>query len=159
MLTGAQLAQFEERGAVTVDTPFSPAELDRVEAAWDELCARTDDKALRTGPRRDPALRGYFEPACLGVFQHPWIEATAKELLCAEAVHLYQIAGTIVWPRGDEAPPVEWQEEWAGGAHVDTQMSWAGFTARPRQTILCVWLWLTDVPAERGAMRYIPVRT
>ena len=41
-LTDAQLAEFEQHGAITVDTPFTSAELDAVEAVWDRLCARDD---------------------------------------------------------------------------------------------------------------------
>ena len=33
MFTDAQLAQYEERGAVTIDTPFTAEQLDRAEAA------------------------------------------------------------------------------------------------------------------------------
>ena len=160
-LTDAQLAEFEQHGAITVDTPFTSAELDAVEAVWDRLCARDDLATLRTGPRRDAELGGYFDQECLDVFQHPWIEAAAKQLLLAEAVHLYQTAGTIVWPAspgGDDDSEGGWQAEWAQAAHIDTQTTWADFTARPRRTILCIWLWLSDVPAERGAMRYVPVR-
>ena len=160
-LTDAQLAEFEQHGAITVDTPFTSAELDAVEAVWDRLCARDDVTTLRTGPRRDAELGGYFDQPCLDVFQHPWVEAAAKQLLLAEAVHLYQTAGTIVWPAspgGDDSSEGGWQAEWAQAAHIDTQTTWADFTARPRRTILCIWLWLSDVPAERGAMRYVPVR-
>ena len=160
-LTDAQLAEFEQHGAITVDTPFTSAELDAVEAVWDRLCARDDVTTLRTGPRRDAELGGFFDQACLDVFQHAWIEAAAKQLLLAEAVHLYQTAGTIVWPAspgGDDSSEGGWQAEWAQAAHIDTQTTWADFTARPRRTILCIWLWLSDVPAERGAMRYVPVR-
>ncbi len=37
MLTDTQLAQYEEQGAVTIDSPFTTEELDRAEAAWDRL--------------------------------------------------------------------------------------------------------------------------
>ena len=39
MITDAQLTQYEEQGAVNIDSPFSEEQLDRAEAAWDRLKA------------------------------------------------------------------------------------------------------------------------
>ena len=37
MFTDAQLEQYENQGAVTIDSPFTTEQLDRAEAAWDRL--------------------------------------------------------------------------------------------------------------------------
>ena len=37
MITDEQLTQYEEQGAVTIDSPFTTEQLDRAEAAWDRL--------------------------------------------------------------------------------------------------------------------------
>ena len=74
-ITDAQLAQYEEQGAVTIDTPFTPAELNRAEAAWDRL--------KQTGGKP------YEDPDYIEVVQHPYFEEVAKKVLRAEAVHLW----------------------------------------------------------------------
>ena len=37
LITDEQLATYQRDGAVTIDTPWSSAELDRFEACWDRL--------------------------------------------------------------------------------------------------------------------------
>ena len=74
-LTEAELKQYEEQGAVVVDSPLTTAELDRAEAAWDRL----------TASGRPP----YEDPDYMDVFQHPYFEEMAMEVLRADAVHLW----------------------------------------------------------------------
>ncbi|MCE2441306.1 MAG: hypothetical protein J4F39_18020, partial [Candidatus Latescibacteria bacterium] len=57
-LTEAELRQYEELGAVTIDSPFTTEELDRAEAAWDRLT--------------ESGRPHYEEPDYLDVFQHPF---------------------------------------------------------------------------------------
>ena len=40
LFTDAQLAQYDEQGAVTIDSPFTTEQLDRAEAVWDRLKQR-----------------------------------------------------------------------------------------------------------------------
>ena len=47
-ITDAQLASYEEQGAVTIDGPFSGEQLDRAEAAWDRLMRAGDPTTTRT---------------------------------------------------------------------------------------------------------------
>ena len=58
MITDAQLTQYEEQGAVTIDSPFSEEQLDRAEAAWDRLKASGDPP--------------YENPDYIDVVQHPF---------------------------------------------------------------------------------------
>ena len=65
----------ETQGAVTIDGPFSEAELDRAEAAWDSLKASGDLL--------------YTHLDYVDVIQHPYFEEIAKKVLRAQAVHLW----------------------------------------------------------------------
>ena len=75
MITDEQLAQYEEQGAVTIDSPFTTEQLDRAEAAWDRL--------------RDNGGAPYKDPDYIEVVQHPYFEEVAKKVLRADAVHLW----------------------------------------------------------------------
>ena len=37
LLSAEQMAMFERDGAILVDTPFSEAEMDKIEGAWDSI--------------------------------------------------------------------------------------------------------------------------
>jgi len=141
MFTDAQLAQYEEQGAVTIDTPFSTEQLDRAEAAWDRL--------KQTGG--EP----YEDPDYIDIVQHPYFEEVAKKLLRANAVHLWW--GLAPHERAPAKPPyTNGRDQWAQGCHVDIQATLEDFEATPRRMRAELWLWLNDVPADRGAMRILP---
>ena len=142
MITQAELDQFEEQGAVLLDTPFTTEQLDRAEAAWDRLLEEPG------------AIQVYEEPDFLDVFQHPFFEEVAKQMLRAEAVHLWSLIPQDRMPT--EPPYLDPKAEWKRGCHIDIQNTWEDFIATPRRTRLDIWLWLNDVPAHRGAMRILP---
>ena len=143
MFTDAQLAQYDEQGAVTIDSPFTPEQLDRAEAAWDRL-------------RADGAGPPYEDPDFVDLIQHPYFEKVAKKLLRADAVHLWW--GPLApherspdgKPHGDNA------DRWEQGCHVDVQATWEDFEATPRRMRAELWFWVNEVPANRGAMRILP---
>ena len=140
-LSEAEMRQYEEQGAVTVDSPFTTAELDRAEAAWDRLTAS--------------GRPFYEEPDYLDVFQHPYFEEVAMDVLRANAVHLWW----GVSPHGRspaKAPFGSVRDQWAGGCHTDIQATWDDFQATPRRMRAELWFWLNDVPEHRGAMRILP---
>ena len=142
MFTDAQLAQYEERGAVTIDTPFTAEQLDRAEAAWDRL-------------RSDNSIRPYEEPDYVDVIQHPYFEEVAKKVLRADAVHLWW--GLAPHERAPNPSPHRTpHDQWAGGCHVDIQATIEDFEAIPRRMRAELWFWLNDVPENRGAMRILP---
>ncbi|MAE65461.1 MAG: hypothetical protein CMJ18_14415 [Phycisphaeraceae bacterium] len=142
MISNDQLARFEEQGYVIIDSPFTDAELDRAEAAWDRL---------HDPPGRPP----HNEPDFLDLFQHPFFEEVAKRMLRASTVYMWH--GLIAQERMPSDPPhPEPGAEWKRGCHIDVQATWEGFTATPRRTKAEIWLWLNDAPANRGAMRYLP---
>ncbi|HCL27214.1 MAG TPA: hypothetical protein DIC52_02110 [Candidatus Latescibacteria bacterium] len=138
--TDAQLAQYEERGAVTIDTPFTTEQLDKAEAAWDRL--------------KQSGQPPYEDPDYIDVVQHPYFEEVAKKLLRAEAVHLWW--GLAPHERGPVEPPyASLRDQWAKGCHVDIQATMEDFSATPRRMRAELWFWLNDVPVNRGAMRIL----
>ena len=141
MITEDQLTQYQEQGAVTIDTPFTEAQLDRAEAAWDRL--------------KESGAPPYEAPDYIEVIQHPYFEEVAKKVLRAQAVHLWW--GLAPHERAPApAPYAPGRDQWANGCHVDIQATWEDFTATPRRMRAELWFWLNDVPADRGAMRILP---
>ena len=140
MFTDAQLAQYEEQGAVTIDTPFTTEQLDRAEAAWDRL--------------KENGGEPYEDPDYVEVIQHPYFEEVAKKLLRADAVHLWW--GLAPHERTPSEPPyASSRDQWAQGCHVDIQATLEDFEATPRRMRAELWFWVTEVPANQGAMRIL----
>jgi len=140
MFTDAQLAQYEEQGAVTIDSPLSAGELDRAEAAWDRWMQEGGDLC---------EYQDYVD-----VLQHPYFEEVARKLLRAEKVHLWW--GLHPHERAPVPPPYgTCREQWSSGLHVDIQATMEDFDATPRRMRAELWLWLNDVPENRGAMRIL----
>lgn len=156
-LTAKDLEQFERDGAVTVWTTFTDAELDVAETGWDQLAA-AQRKEGNTGYRqgyREMGVRAWpklaYDVATIDVLQHPWFEAVAKQALRTEQPLFFQQSNNLVLP----SPLPHPDDQWATGAHCDTQLTISDWAATPRRTVLCFWLWLSDVPGpERGAMRF-----
>lgn len=138
--TDEQLAQYEANGAVTIDTPFTEQQLDRAEAAWDRL------QASGAPPYED---QDYID-----TIQHPYFEEVAKKLLRAEQVRLWWGLSPHARPPA-EAPYGSIRDQWAGGCHTDIQATLEDFEATPRRMRAELWLWLNDVPVDRGAMRLL----
>eukprot|EP01043_Picozoa_sp_COSAG02_P101184 COSAG02_NODE_37244_length_444_cov_0.953623_1_plen_70_part_01 len=69
MLSQEQLEIYERDGAVTVDGPLAPHELDEAEAAWDRLNGVSSSPITNDGQVNAPP---YAEPAYVSVMAHPW---------------------------------------------------------------------------------------
>ena len=141
MVTTPNLETFERDGAVTIDTSFTEVELDRAEEAWDRIKASGD-----------PA---WMDQDYVNTIQHPCFEEIAKQFLRAQSVHLW-------WGISPHERPV-WtkpfdssEDQWKNGCHVDIQATWEDFQATPRRMRAELWLWVNDVPVDRGAMRILP---
>ena len=140
LFTDAQLAEYEAQGAVTIDTPFTTEQLDKAEAAWDRL------QQSGGQPCEDPDY--------VDVVQHPYFEEVAKKVLRATAVHLWW--GLAPHERAPTPPPhTDPRDQWANGCHTDIQATLADFDDTPRRMRAELWLWLNDVPVQRGAMRIL----
>lgn len=141
MPTEAELKQYEDEGAVIIDTPFTEEELDKAEAAWDHF--------------HETGTPPYEDPNYVNFVQHPYLEEVAKQVLRASSVHLWW--GIRPHERAPAKGPFgSWQERWTGGYHTDIQATWEDFTATPRRTRAELWLWVNEVPENRGAMRILP---
>jgi ectoine hydroxylase-related dioxygenase (phytanoyl-CoA dioxygenase family) len=140
-MTEAELAQYETDGAVIIDSPFTDSELDRAEAAWDRL--------IKSG---NPS---YEDPDYVDLVQHPYLEQLARQVLRAQSVHLWW--GVMPHDRPPAAGPYGTdRERWTEGYHSDIQATWEDFQATPRRMRAELWLWVNDVPIDRGAMRILP---
>jgi hypothetical protein len=148
------MAAFEADGVVTIGTPFSTADLDAAEAAWDWLHPGPDDDSNDpAGVSRDRTR----SPAFLATVAHPYLEEVAKQMLRSKEVRLQE---TFPHARPPTEHPAdgrwpEWREVWRKGAHVDVQLTQSQWDATPRPDQLVFWLWLTDVHEESGAMRVL----
>ncbi len=142
----ASVRRYEAQGAVLIDTPFSPEQVDVVEAAWDRC--------------QEQGIAAYDEPSILDAIQHPFWEELTKQFLRAKEVVYWWTVGPHnrppakrpenggTWPR--------WEDEWRAGAHTDIQLTRSDWNATPRRNRMEIWWWLTDVEADRGAMRILP---
>ena len=140
-MTDQQLAEYEEKGAVTIDSPLLDEELDRAETAWDRLKASGN--------------RPYDDPDYVDIVQHPYFEEVAKKVLRAESVRLWWGLSPHErppWNKPFDSP----REQWANGCHVDIQATWEDFQATPRRMRAELWFWVNEVPEDRGAMRILP---
>lgn len=141
LLTDEQLEQYQNEGAVIVDTPFTDEELDKAEGAWDRF-------------HRD-GNPPYEDPDYVDYVQHPYLEAVAKQILRADAVHLWW--GLRPHERAPSSGPYGTvRERWMAGYHTDIQATWEDFQATPRRMRAELWVWVNDVPIDRGAMRILP---
>lgn len=148
MISAEQLRVFEERGAVTIDTPLTTKEIAAAAAAIDELLPF---KAAEPGqaPRfRYGATCNYYEPALLDLIQHPFFEAVAKRVLSADAIRFFQTAIVASYPQPGS--------EFSYDQHTDIQYSLEDWAATPRRVVCSFFLWLTDVNERRAPMMYRP---
>ena len=75
MISAEQLRVFEERGAVTIDTPLTTKEIAAAAAAIDALLPFKPAEPNQAPRFRYGATCNYYEPALLDLIQHPFFEA------------------------------------------------------------------------------------
>ena len=83
MITAQQLQQFLDAGAVTIDTPLTPAQIDAASAALDRLLPFRPPREGERPRYRESMTDSYYEPALLEIIQHPFFEEVAKRALRA----------------------------------------------------------------------------
>ena len=142
MITDEDVRQFNEVGAVTLNTPLTTQEIADAAAALDRLLP-FDGKNPRPSRTCD-----YYDPALLAVTQHPFFEETARRVLNAKRVHFFQSAILVAYPEPD-TPFSFWQ-------HVDIQYRRRDFQAAPKNIVCSFFLWLTDVNEKRAPMMVRP---
>ena len=108
----------------------------------------------------DVKVRGaeqWTHPDFLDLIQQPYFEDVAKKVLKADAVYLCSSPGIqFRGPSPSPSPYEDDQAQWAFGCHIDVQATLEDFEATPRRVRADLWLWLSDVPADRAAMRVLP---
>lgn len=142
MLSITQLEQFEQLGAVTIDTPLTQEEIAAACEAMDRLLPKPE-KGFRAS-----LTCSYFAPALVQIIQHPFFEEVAKCALRAKAISFYQTAIVNAYPQPD-TPFSFWQ-------HVDIQYRLRDFQATPKNIVCSFFLWLTDVNERRAPMMVRP---
>src|ERR1051326_1046845 len=134
MITEQQIQEFDELGAVTIDTPLTRPEIAAATAAIDRLLPPQDPVTGK--PRyRSSMTCSYDDQALVDVIQHPFFEEVAKRTLHAEQVHFFQTAITASYPEPDK--PFSFDQ------HVDIQYCLSDLEATPRRMICSYFLWFT----------------
>ena len=72
MIGESEIAQFEEVGAVTIDTPFSKARLDRVSRVFDRMLPFEGSEDGKPTQYR-VGQRYFLEPELLNLLQDPFL--------------------------------------------------------------------------------------
>lgn len=148
MITDQQSQQFIDEGAVTIDTPLTPAQIAAAAAAIQRRLPFTPASEGRPARYRAGMTCSYDDPELLEIIQHPFFEEVAKRALRAETVYFYQTAITAAYPQPDT--PFSFEQ------HVDIQYSRSDLEAVPRRMICSYFLWLTDVNERRAPMMFRP---
>ena len=167
-LSSAQIELFERDGALVTDTPLSPAELDTAEAAFDRLSALSKTPEYSGSKKKRWAVSPMspvtytapvYDQDFIDFIAHPFFETVTQQILRSQKVFLFEcgpIERSYTPPSSDPAKPEPTeQEQWESGMHLDVQLTRSDFEATPRREMLAIWVWLTDVPAEKGAMRVL----
>jgi hypothetical protein len=153
LLTDAQLTQFEQDGAVTLDTPLPPAAIAAASAALSDYLPRPKEgTATRAGRTCD-----YFDARLLDIIADPWLEEVAKMVLSAQSVTFFQTAIIQAWPDAQAREAEDTTDlQTLEGYHSDMQYNVADFVASPRRVQVSFFLWLSDVPLRRANLLVRP---
>ena len=148
MISDEEIQQFYARGAVTIDTSLTRAQIKAGAAAVDELLPW-----CQPGEGEQPRYRlgrtcDFFHPALLDLIQHPFFEEVAQRVLQARQVRFFQTALVVTYPQPDGT--------FSFYQHVDVQYCSANFQAVPRNIVCSYFLWLDDVNEKRAPLMYRP---
>lgn len=147
MLTAEQLNAFVNTGAVTIDTPFSQAEIDGAAAAIDRFFPPAVTGKSMHDYRRQQS-NSFFDAELLALIQHPFLEAIACAALSTREVEFKATAIAKTFPE-----PGRQFEFWE---HVDIKYSLSDLDATPRRMICSCLIWLTDVTPDRAPLMFRP---
>ena len=148
MISGEEIRQFYETGAVTIDTPLTQEQICRGAAAVDELLPWREPEEGEQPRYRYGRTCDFFHPALLDLIQHPFFETVAQRVLKAPQVHFFQTALLVTHPH-TEAP-------FSYHQHVDIQYCSDDFQTVPRNIVCSYFLWLSDVNEKRAPLMYRP---
>jgi ectoine hydroxylase-related dioxygenase (phytanoyl-CoA dioxygenase family) len=148
MITDQEIRQFDEIGAVTLDTPLTGPQVAAASAAFDRLLPLPKSQEGQPSQYRAGLTCSFLDPELVDIIQHPFFEEVAKRVLRADAVHFFQTAIVTAYPQPNT--PFSFDQ------HVDIQYPLSDFQAVPKGIICSYFLWLTDVNAQRAPLMYRP---
>ena len=145
MLTIHQIDQFEQDGAVTIDTPLTEEELQRLRATYDQLFPTADSEEGRKQARHSRTAN-FFDQPIIDLIQHPFFEDVAAFVLRTPIIRFQNIGISKTYPRPNE--------EFSFTQHTDIQYSLNDLDATPRRMVLSFFVWLADVTEKRAPLMY-----
>ena len=144
MLTDDQLAAIDRDGYATIDSPFTPAEIDAAVRAMDLACGNDTDNYFGGD---------IYDQALLSLILHPFMEETAKRMLRTPRVGMRAVVMRRSMPHPDmptgSAPRLE-------SEHVDIHFPLSDWDASPRRTLCTALIWLSDVTPTRAPYMWRP---
>ena len=153
ILSEKQVNRFDTDGAITVDGPFTPGEIEAAAKVMDEMLpyekSKKDDydatRVTRDINSKGGKLYEYHNPALLNIYQHPFIEGAAKQLLYTGEVTFNGLAMSKTYPlRISKKVSIE---------HVDSKYRYSEIIARPRRIGVSSMIYLTDVTPDRAPIK------
>lgn len=156
ILSEEQVDRFDRDGAVTVDGPFTTEEINAAAKVMDEMLPYEESKKDAydaTRVTRDITSKGgklyeYYNPALMNIYQHPFIEGAAKQLLYTDEVTFNGLAMSKTYPlKISKKVSIE---------HVDSKFRYSEITARPRRIGVSSMIYLTDVNPDRAPIKIWP---
>ena len=147
MISAAQLQTFDERGAVTLDTPLTAGEIAAANATIDQMLPMQKPDSGQQPRYRYGATCDFYAPALVDLLQHPFFEEATKTILRSDSVRFFQAAILKTYPQPGE---------FSFSEHTDIQYSLEDWAQAPRRVICSYFLWLTDVNARRAPIMHRP---
>ena len=98
MISAAQLQAFDERGAVTLDTPLTASEIAAANAAIDQMLPMQEPDTGQQPRYRYGATCNFYAPALVDLIQSPFFERVAKKVLRADSIRFFQTAALKTYP-------------------------------------------------------------
>jgi hypothetical protein len=145
MIGLSQIEEFNRNGAVTIDAPFTAAELSSAADVFDRLLVQ-ERPANGTKPPARVQRDGSLDQPLLELIQHPFLEETAKKTLEAAEVEFF--AHAIVKSYPEPGVPFAFWE------HVDIKYGTRDLDATPKRMICTCLVWLTDVTPDRAPLMF-----
>lgn len=151
-----QVNRFDTDGAVTVDGPFTTEEIEAAAKIMDEMLpyeeSKKDDydatRVTRDNISKGGKLYEYYNPALLNIYQHPFFEGAAQQLLYTDEITFNGFAMSKTYP-------IRISKK-VSSEHVDGKYRYSEIIARPRRIGISSMIYLTDVNAQRAPLKFWP---
>ena len=148
MITDDEIRQFDEAGAVTIDTPLTQRQISAACEALDRLLPFKQAGPGEVQHYRASLTDCYYDSALVDIIQHLFFEEVAKLALRSTEVKFFQSAIVNAFPEPNK--PFGFEQ------HVDIQLKLSDFQSKPKRIICSFFLWLTDVNEKRAPMMVRP---